>query len=41
MGVQFGGKKITLTDKYSLLQADQYEDAHKEVYGLLKASLPQ
>jgi hypothetical protein len=40
LGIQFGGKQInTPSEKYSLLQATQYDSVHAEVYGLLKRSL--
>ena len=40
MGLTFGGKLIaTPSNKYHLLQEDQYESVHDEVFGLLKNSL--
>lgn len=40
LGVQFGGKQITTpSEKYTLLQASQYESVHSDVYDLLKRSL--
>jgi hypothetical protein len=39
-GVKFGGKLIEMPlEKYSLLQRDQYDSVHAEVFGLLKSSL--
>jgi hypothetical protein len=39
-GVEFGGKTIhTPSEKYALLQSDQYESVHSEIFGALKASL--
>ncbi len=40
LGLQLGGKRIsTPGEKYSLLQAAQYDSVHAEVYSLLKRSL--
>ena len=40
MGLTLGGKLITTpTTKYHLLQEDQYEAVHDEIFGLLKDSL--
>jgi Fe2+ transport system protein B len=39
-GVEFGGKTIyTPVEKYALLQSDQYESVHAEIFNMLKASL--
>lgn len=39
-GVEFGGKTInTPSEKYALLQSDQYDSVHAEIFGVLKASL--
>lgn len=39
-GVAFGGKTInTPLEKYALLQRDQYDSVHAEIFALLKASL--
>ena len=40
MGLKFGGQLIaTPSSKYHLLQEDQYESVHDEIFGLLKNSL--
>jgi hypothetical protein len=40
LGIAFGGKTIaTPVSKYRLLQEDQYDSVHAEIFGLLKNSL--
>jgi hypothetical protein len=39
LGIDFGGKMISTTTKYHLLQENQYASVHEEIFGLLKNSL--